>query len=150
LFVYLKLFFLPAASFYPGLNGVDSILDIENDSLADSMTDEVLFEDENDWIDVHSTVQPSRVQTSKFSEALALEVSAQHLMLTFKLQCLLQQPIWNMSRSMSGQSEPPFHTPTRDVMLGADDTSLIQGTGLTVPSKISSKCHGLHLQTENS
>ena len=38
------------------------------------MTDEVQFEDENDWVDVPSAIEPSQVQTSKFSEALALEV----------------------------------------------------------------------------
>ncbi|KAF8257272.1 hypothetical protein EI94DRAFT_1709311 [Lactarius quietus] len=61
------------ASFYPGLNGMNSILDVESNNLADSINDEAQFEEEDDWIDVQSAVEPSRIQTSKFSEALALE-----------------------------------------------------------------------------
>jgi hypothetical protein len=36
-------FFFPEASFYPSLNGIDSILDVENDNLADTIPDEAHF-----------------------------------------------------------------------------------------------------------
>ena len=68
-------FFLPESSFYPGLNGVNSILDVESDNLADSFPDESQFEDEDDWIGVPSTGEASQVHLSKFSEAVANEVS---------------------------------------------------------------------------
>ncbi|KAF8263175.1 hypothetical protein EI94DRAFT_1704178 [Lactarius quietus] len=110
-------------SFYPGLNGVNSILDVESDNLADSINNEAQFEEEDDWIDVQSTVEPSHIQTSKFSEALALE-----------------QPMWKVSDLTAGLYKPPFHFPARDVRLDNADMSLgqrahmslSQGTGPTV------------------
>ncbi|KAF8256385.1 hypothetical protein EI94DRAFT_1711674 [Lactarius quietus] len=91
-------------SFYPGLNGVNSILDVESNNIADSINNEAQFEEEDDWIDVQSTVEPSCIQTSKFSEALALE-----------------QPMWKVSDLTAGLYKLPFHFPARD-----------SGTGLTV------------------
>ncbi|KAF8263320.1 hypothetical protein EI94DRAFT_1704075 [Lactarius quietus] len=85
------------ASFYPGLNGVNSILDVESDNLADSINDEAQFKEEDDWIDVQSAVEPSRIQTSKFPEALALE-----------------QPMWKVSDLTAGLYKPPFHFPASD------------------------------------
>jgi hypothetical protein len=75
LFVYTN-FFSPESSFYPGLNGVTSILDVESDNLADSFPDEAQFEDEDDWIKIPSTgdIQVSQGHASKFLEALANEV----------------------------------------------------------------------------
>ena len=69
-------FFLPELSFYPGLNGVASILDVEDDNLANTIPDEAHFEDEDDWFEVPSAAEVSRaaVQYSKFSEAVANEV----------------------------------------------------------------------------
>jgi hypothetical protein len=67
-------FFFPEASFYPGLNGIDSILDVENDNLADTIPDEAHFEREDDWIEAPSTAEVSQGQPSKFSKSLATEV----------------------------------------------------------------------------
>lgn len=72
-------FFSLEASFYPGLNGIDSILDVQTDNLADLLPDEAHFEDEDDWIDIPSVTELSRGQTSKFSEAVAKEVSSRNL-----------------------------------------------------------------------
>jgi hypothetical protein len=64
------------SSFYPGLNGVNSILDVQTDNLADSIPDEAHFEDENDWIDNQCYAAGLfRGRPTKFSEAIANEVS---------------------------------------------------------------------------
>ena len=76
-------FFLPEASFYPGLNGINSILDVQSDDLADNLPDEAFFEDENDWIHIPSFNELPRGQTSKFSLAVTKEVSSRNLISTF-------------------------------------------------------------------
>jgi hypothetical protein len=53
-------YFFPEASFYPGLNGIDSILNVENDNLADTIPDEAHFEREDDWIQAPSTAEVSQ------------------------------------------------------------------------------------------
>ena len=73
------IFFSPESSFYPGLNGITSILDVQSDNLADAIPDESQFEDEDDWIDIPSVGNASQVHPSKFSEAVANEVSSQYL-----------------------------------------------------------------------
>ena len=69
-------FFSPESSFYPGLNGVASILDVEDNNLANTIPDEAHFEDEDNWFEVPSAAGVSRVAVrySKFSEAVANEV----------------------------------------------------------------------------
>ena len=144
--LFASIFFLPEASFYHNLNGINSLLNVESDNLADTMAKEVQFEDKSDWINVQSAVEPSRVQTSKFSEALALEVRPGYQTLTCTLWPFPQQPIWNVSCPMSGQSKLPFHFPAGDLT----DMSLGQGTGLTVPTELSSECRHLIYQTKTN
>ena len=81
-----QFFFLPEASFYPGLNDVASILDVQDDNLA--IPDEAHFEDEDDWFEVPSAAEVSRVatralQVSKFSEAVVTEVRSQYVTYSF-------------------------------------------------------------------
>ncbi|KAN0124676.1 hypothetical protein V8E53_012645 [Lactarius tabidus] len=99
------------ASFYPGLNGIDSILDVENDNLADTIPDEAHFEREDDWIEAPSTAEVSQGQPSKFSKSLATE-----------------RPTWTSSRPMSGPQELTSTTPGGGKGPRCADTSLAQGT----------------------
>ena len=100
---------MPESSFYPGLNGVNSILDVENDNLTDAIPNKSLFEDEDDWIDdAPSTGKASQVHPSKFSEAVANEVSSRYLTKMFALQPHPQRPTWKCSHPTNG---PTFIIP---------------------------------------
>ena len=118
------IFFFLESSFYPGLNGVNSILNVETDNLADAIPDKSQFEDEDDWIDVPSVGKASQVHPSKFSEAVANEVSSRYLTHTFVLQPLPQRPTWKGSHPTSG---------LLFIIPGGADTSLGQGTAPTAP-----------------
>ena len=83
----LTFFFLPESSFYPGLNGINSILDVESDNLADAIPDESQFENEDDWIDFPFVGNASQVHPSKFSEAVANEVSSQYFTVHLLYSC---------------------------------------------------------------
>jgi hypothetical protein len=92
--------FSPESSFYPGLNGINSILDVENDNLADDIPDEAHFEFEDDWIEAPPTAEVSRGQPNKISKGLASEVRSRYFISTFILYSHLTE---------TDLDEPPSH-----------------------------------------